>query len=74
MLVPVNRTKNGISTVSFSYIQINSQSTQYTCEGLGGAGRGGGCLAFFGGNAGLGDSGRGGGPDFGPRLELGLTA
>lgn len=31
--------------------------------GLGGAGLGGGCFAFFGGSAGLGDSGRGGGPD-----------
>lgn len=45
-----------------------------TCVGLGGAGLGGGCLAFFGGSAGLGDSGRGGGPDFCPRLELGLSA
>lgn len=33
-----------------------------TCIGLGGAGRGGGCLAFLGGSAGLGDSGRIGGP------------
>lgn len=33
-----------------------------TIDGLGGAGRGGGCLPFFGGNAGLGDSGRAGGP------------
>lgn len=30
--------------------------------GLGGAGRGGGCLLFFGGNAGLGLEGRPGGP------------
>jgi len=30
-------------------------------RGRGGAGRGGGCLLFFGGNAGLGLSGRGGG-------------
>lgn len=34
----------------------------FTIVGRGGAGRGGGCLAFLGGNAGLGDSGRGGGP------------
>lgn len=27
------------------------------CDGRGGAGRGGGCFAFFGGNAGDGDSG-----------------
>lgn len=30
------------------------------CAGRGGAGLGGGCLLFFGGNAGLGLSGRGG--------------
>jgi hypothetical protein len=29
------------------------------CEGRGGAGRGGGCFAFFGGKAGEGDSGAG---------------
>lgn len=40
-----------------------------TCDGRGGAGRGGGCFAFFGGNAGLGDSGRGGGAVFGPIFE-----
>lgn len=32
-------------------------STLGPCEGRGGAGRGGGCLAFFGGKAGDGDSG-----------------
>lgn len=41
-----------------------------TMLGRGGAGRGGGCFAFFGGNAGLGDSGRGGGPP--DLLVLGL--
>lgn len=40
-----------------------------TCDGLGGAGLGGGCFAFFGGKAGLGDSGLGGGPDFVPGLK-----
>lgn len=40
------------------------------CRGLGGAGLGGGCFAFFGGNAGLGDSGRGGATDL---LGLGVS-
>lgn len=44
---------------------------EITCTGRGGAGLGGGCFAFFGGNAGLGDSGRGGGPDLG---AIGLNA
>lgn len=40
------------------------------CNGRGGAGLGGGCFAFFGGNAGLGDSGRGGATDL---LGLGVS-
>lgn len=35
---------------------------------LGGAGLGGGCFAFFGGNAGLGDSDRSGRPAFGLKI------
>lgn len=50
----------------------HSCCASHTCIGRGGAGLGGGCLAFFGGSAGLGDSGLGGGPDFCPRLGLGL--
>lgn len=57
---------------------VNKKYVQYfgashfkliTCIGRGGAGRGGGCFAFFGGSAGLGDSGRGGGAVFDPRPE-----
>jgi hypothetical protein len=41
-----------------------SKTRSLTWTGRGGAGRGGGCLAFLGGRAGLGDSGLGGGPAF----------
>lgn len=42
----------------------------HTCDGRGGAGRGGGCFfCIFGGRAGLGDSGLGGGFVLADRLE-----
>lgn len=51
------------------YIRFAVGHIKITCIGRGGAGRGGGCFAFFGGSAGLGDSGRGGGAVFDARLE-----
>lgn len=55
--------------IQIKVLFVNSRMWAFTCIGRGGAGRGGGCFAFFGGSAGLGDSGRGGGPDFDPKLE-----
>lgn len=58
------------ATIYCFAVEPNSLSvSKFTCIGRGGAGRGGGCFAFFGGSAGLGDSGRGGGPVFDPKPE-----